>query len=44
MVEVARFLAVAARAGFGGTAPERVSQQAAELRQVVDRDAAWATR
>ena len=36
--------AVAARAGVGGTAPERVSQQASELRQVVDRDAAWATR
>jgi argininosuccinate lyase len=36
--------AVAARAGFGGTAPERVSQQASDLRRVVDQDAAWAAR
>jgi argininosuccinate lyase len=36
--------AVAARAGFGGTAPVRVSQQASDLRRVVDQDAAWAAR
>jgi argininosuccinate lyase len=34
--------AVAARRGFGGTAPDRVAEQATVLRQKVDDDAAWA--
>jgi argininosuccinate lyase len=34
--------ALAARKGFGGTAPERVAEQLAALRGVVDADAAWA--
>jgi argininosuccinate lyase len=34
--------ALAARHGPGGTAPARVSEQLATLRQVVDTDAAWA--
>ena len=34
--------ALAARSGFGGTAPVRVAEQLAELRSRVDQDAAWA--
>jgi argininosuccinate lyase len=34
--------AIAARAGRGGTAPARVAEQLARLRQEVDRQAAWA--
>ena len=34
--------ALAARRGFGGTAPDRVAQQLAALRDQVDRDAGWA--
>jgi argininosuccinate lyase len=34
--------ALAARSTFGGTAPARVAQQLADLRQVVQGDAAWA--
>jgi argininosuccinate lyase len=34
--------AIAARSGFGGTAPERVAEQLAALRGVVDAGAAWA--
>jgi argininosuccinate lyase len=33
--------ALAARSGFGGTAPARVAEQLAALRQVVAADAAW---
>jgi argininosuccinate lyase len=35
--------ALAARGGFGGTAPSRVAEQLAALRAVVDDAAAWAT-
>ncbi|PQV46738.1 argininosuccinate lyase [Paraburkholderia sp. BL21I4N1] len=34
--------AVAARSGFGGTAPARVEEQIARLRAALDRQAAWA--
>jgi argininosuccinate lyase len=34
--------ALAARKGFGGTAPERVAEQLAALRATVDDGAAWA--
>ena len=34
--------ALAARKGFGGTAPERVAEQLAALRTTVDNGAAWA--
>jgi argininosuccinate lyase len=34
--------ALAARQGYGGTAPERVAEQLADLRTVVDGHAAWA--
>jgi argininosuccinate lyase len=34
--------ALAARSTFGGTAPERVAEQLAALRGVVDENAAWA--
>jgi argininosuccinate lyase len=34
--------ALAARSGFGGTAPDRVAEQLAALRRVVADDAAWA--
>ena len=34
--------ALAARSTFGGTAPERVTEQLAALRGVVDENAAWA--
>jgi argininosuccinate lyase len=34
--------ALAARNTFGGTAPERVTEQLAALRGVVDENAAWA--
>jgi argininosuccinate lyase len=34
--------ALAARKGFGGTAPDRVAEQLAALRGVVDAGAAWA--
>jgi argininosuccinate lyase len=35
--------ALAARSGFGGTAPARVAEQLAALRSRVDQDAAWAS-
>jgi argininosuccinate lyase len=35
--------ALAARNSYGGTAPERVAEQLAALRVVVDEHAAWAT-
>jgi argininosuccinate lyase len=35
--------ALAARKGFGGTAPERVAEQMSALRITVDNGAAWAT-
>jgi argininosuccinate lyase len=35
--------ALAARRGFGGTAPDRVAQQLAALRGKVDQDAGWAS-
>jgi argininosuccinate lyase len=35
--------ALAARSSYGGTAPERVAEQLAALRVVVDEHAAWAT-
>jgi argininosuccinate lyase len=35
--------ALAARKGFGGTAPERVAEQLTALRATVDNGAAWAT-
>jgi argininosuccinate lyase len=34
--------ALAARKGFGGTAPDRVAEQLAALRATVDNGAAWA--
>jgi argininosuccinate lyase len=34
--------AIAARKGFGGTAPSRVAEQLADLRAVIDDAAAWA--
>jgi argininosuccinate lyase len=34
--------ALAARSGFGGTAPSRVREQIDALRELVDADAAWA--
>jgi len=34
--------ALAARKAYGGTAPERVTEQLAALRGVVDEHAAWA--
>jgi argininosuccinate lyase len=34
--------ALAARKGYGGTAPERVAEQIAALRATVDEHAAWA--
>jgi argininosuccinate lyase len=34
--------ALAARHGYGGTAPERVAEQIAALRATVDGHAAWA--
>jgi argininosuccinate lyase len=34
--------ALAARSTFGGTAPDRVTEQLAALRGVVDENAAWA--
>jgi len=34
--------ALAARAGFGGTAPARVCEQLAALREVVAEQASWA--
>jgi argininosuccinate lyase len=34
--------ALAARKAYGGTAPERVAEQLAALRRVVDEHAAWA--
>jgi argininosuccinate lyase len=34
--------ALAARKGFGGTAPERVAEQMAALRVTVDEHAGWA--
>jgi argininosuccinate lyase len=34
--------ALAARSTFGGTAPDRVTEQLAALREVVDENAAWA--
>jgi argininosuccinate lyase len=34
--------ALAARKGFGGTAPDRVAEQLATLRGIVDAGAAWA--
>ena len=36
--------ALAARKGYGGTAPDRVAEQLAALRAVVDEHAAWAAR
>jgi argininosuccinate lyase len=36
--------AIAARKGFGGTAPERVAEQLANVRVVVNDAAAWAAR
>jgi argininosuccinate lyase len=36
--------AIAARKGFGGTAPDRVAEQVANVRGVVDDAAAWAAR
>jgi argininosuccinate lyase len=35
--------ALESRSGIGGTAPSRVAEQLADLREVVDADAAWAT-
>lgn len=35
--------AVAARSGFGGTAPERVAEQIARLRQALGKQAEWAS-
>jgi argininosuccinate lyase len=35
--------AVAARSGFGGTAPVRVAEQITRLRTALDRQLAWAT-
>jgi argininosuccinate lyase len=35
--------ALAARQGYGGTAPERVAEQIAALRTTVDAHAAWAS-
>ena len=34
---------LAARQGYGGTAPERVAEQIAALRTTVDAHAAWAS-
>jgi argininosuccinate lyase len=36
--------ALAARKGYGGTAPERVAEQVAALRAIVDEHASWASR
>jgi argininosuccinate lyase len=36
--------ALAARKGYGGTAPERVAEQVAALRVTVDEHASWASR
>jgi argininosuccinate lyase len=36
--------ALAARKGYGGTAPERVTEQIAALRAVVHEHAGWAAR
>jgi argininosuccinate lyase len=36
--------ALAARQGFGGTAPERVAEQVSALRTTIDSHAAWAAR
>jgi argininosuccinate lyase len=36
--------ALAARQGFGGTAPERVAEQITALRGTVDSHAAWAAQ
>jgi argininosuccinate lyase len=36
--------ALAARKGFGGTAPDRVAEQLMAVRAVVDDAAAWAAR
>ena len=41
--ETTRLPALAARNSYGGTAPERVAEQLAALRVVVDEHAAWAT-
>jgi argininosuccinate lyase len=34
--------ALAARKGYGGTAPDRVAEQIAALRETIDAHAAWA--
>jgi argininosuccinate lyase len=36
--------AVAARSGYGGTAPARVAEQLARLRATLDEQRAWASR